>query len=217
MDVPTAKRIQAELGQLVRVQPLKKLPEMIAGVDAAFIEEEELIWAAAVVMELPQLRVIETSVVSGRINFPYIPGLLAFREGPVILDALEKLSLQPDLILFDGHGIAHPQRAGIATHFGILLNKPTIGCAKTPLIGTYDKPDEEKGSHSSLTFNGEQIGLVVRSRTGIKPVYVSPGHLVDFNDSLQIVLQTCNRYRLPEPIRLAHQAANKARRLHGVG
>jgi deoxyribonuclease V len=129
-----------------------------------------------------------------------------------VLDALSRLSLQPDLLMFDGQGIAHPRRFGIASHIGLLLDKPSIGCAKTRLIGRYREPDPEKGSYAYLKDQDETIGAVLRTRDGVKPVYVSVGHRVDLLDSIRIVLQCCGRYRLPEPIRRAHQLAREKAR-----
>jgi len=181
--------------------------QTVAGVDAHY--RDQLATAAVVVVGIQNLEIVDWVTSSTRLNFPYIPGLLSFREGPAVLDALAKLSPQPDLLIFDGQGIAHPRRFGIASHIGLLLDKPSIGCAKTRLIGSFREPGRKKGSYTHLKDHDETIGAVVRTRDGVKPVYVSIGHRVDLSDSIRIVLQCCRRYRLPEPIRRAHHLARK--------
>jgi len=211
VDAVTAKNIQLQLASKVRLQPLQKPPQLIAGVDAAFAKTGDRIWAAAVLLEFPTMQLVETQVAEGVVTFPYIPGLFAFREGPFLLKVLAMLSQLPDVIFFDGHGIAHPRKMGLASHLGILLDRPTIGVAKTRLIGEYEELSDEKGAFSPLFDHDQQIGLVLRTRSHVKPIFVSPGYLVDFYDCLQLVLATCTKYRLPEPIRLSHQKANSVR------
>ena len=146
-----------------------------------------------------------------KIAFPYIPGLLTFREAPVLLKAFSQLPQEPDLLLLDGQGIAHPRSLGIAAHLGVLLNLPAIGCAKSRLCGEYEEPGMEKGSTAPLKDNGKTVGMVVRTRTGTKPVFVSPGHKMDFATSMKIVLALCRTYRIPEPLRQAHAFVNLLR------
>jgi deoxyribonuclease V len=164
--------------------------------------------AAVVVLEWPSMRAVEQSIERSEVRFPYIPGLLSFRELPLILPAFDRLSMRPDLVIVDGQGIAHPRRFGIAAHLGVLLDLPAIGCAKSRLTG---KPREElgpeKGARTPLIDHGECIGYEVRSRTGVKPLYVSPGHRIGAEAAVEWVLRLTARYRLPEPTRLAHQAA----------
>jgi len=150
---------------------------------------------------------MELKVSSGKIVFPYIPGLLSFRELPLILSACEKLSSVPDLVLVDGQGIAHPRRMGLASHLGLLLDKPTVGCAKSRLCGYHDMPGVEPGSYAELIDKDEVVGVALRTRCGVKPVYVSIGHKVDLQTARNRVLECCRGYRLPEPTRLAHLAA----------
>ncbi|MBI2935120.1 MAG: deoxyribonuclease V [Chloroflexi bacterium] len=164
-------------------------------------------WGAIVVVSYPGFGIVEVSTVQSETNFPYVPGLLSFREIPVILKAWEKLKTEPDLVLVDGQGLAHPRRLGIASHLGLLLDKPTIGCAKSRLIGEFEPPGPEAGSFSYLTDGGEVIGAVVRTRTGVKPLFISIGHRIDLAGAIEWTLKCCRRYRLPEPARLAHQAA----------
>jgi deoxyribonuclease V len=162
--------------------------------------------------QFPDLVPLESVYSVGEMRFPYVPGFLAFREGPILLSAFEKVRTPPDLILFDGHGYAHPKRFGIACHLGVLLDVPSIGCAKSVLVGEYRKPGQKKGSRSDLTDAGEKIGTVYRSQTGIKPIFISPGHRIDFVESVNWVTKCLGRYRIPEPIRQAHLRANELRK-----
>ena len=163
--------------------------------------------AAVVVLGYPGLELVEVSVIRGEVDFPYVPGLLSFREAPLILRACQGLSATPDLVLVDGQGIAHPRRIGLASHLGLFLNTPTVGCAKSRLCGSHDVPGDERGDSADLVDGEETIGAVVRTKSGTKPVYVSVGHRIDLPGAVHWVLECCRGYRLPEPVRLAHQAA----------
>lgn len=178
---------------------------LIAGVDVSVKGDESQ--AAVVVATFPDFRVVETVSARRPTPFPYIPGLLSFREGPVLEEAFERLQTEPDLFLFDGMGIAHPRRIGIAAHLGLWLRRPTIGCGKTLLVGHHAPLAAEKGATASLIDRGEVIGAAVRTRAGVSPVFISPGHLADVPTAVEIVLRCSPTYRLPEPIRLAHKAA----------
>ena len=182
-------------------------PRFIAGVDISAGKAQRMATGAVVVLEYPELRLVETEVAQGELDFPYIPGLLSFRESPLVLAACQRLSVTPDLILVDGQGIAHPRRMGIASHLGLLLDTPTIGCAKSRLCGSHEEPGDKPGSYSELVDNGEAIGAVLRTKLGTKPIYVSIGHKVDLETAIYWVLKCCRGYRLPEPTRLAHLAA----------
>jgi len=182
-------------------------PHFIAGVDIAVGRAQGMATGAVVVLSYPELRLVETKVVSGKLDFPYIPGLLSFRESPLTLAACERLSITPDLILVDGQGIAHPRRIGLASHLGLFLDTPTIGCAKSRLCGRHDVPGEKPGSYAEVVDEGETIGVALRTRLGVKPVYVSIGHKVDLQTAIHWVLECCRGYRIPEPTRLAHLAA----------
>ncbi|MFC2020233.1 deoxyribonuclease V [Chloroflexota bacterium] len=184
-------------------------PHFIAGVDISVGRGEEIATGSAVVLNYPELRVIETQVAKGRLNFPYIPGLLSFRESPLTLAVCEQLSITPDLILVDGQGIAHPRRFGLASHLGLFLDTPTIGCAKSLLCGNYEEPGIEPGSYTEVMDKGETIGVALRTKLGVKPVYVSTGHKIDLQTAIYWVMECCRGYRLPEPTRLAHQAAGR--------
>lgn len=178
----------------------------LAGVDVSVKGGQSR--AAIVVMSFPELSTVETVVAQQATRYPYIPGLLAFREGPVVLAALSKLRIEPDAVIFDGMGQIHPRRMGIAAHLGLWLGRPTIGCGKSHYIGAYQEPAQEKGSRSPLFYREQQLGVVLRTRRGVKPVYVSVGHLASLDSAVELVLECTPRFRLPEPIRAAHKAAS---------
>jgi deoxyribonuclease V len=202
-----AVKIQAALASEVSRTGSIENPRYIAGVDISVNRWEKTGIGAVVVLSYPGLEVVETRVVTDRIGFPYVPGLLSFRESPLILAACEKLTVTPDIIMVDGQGIAHPRRMGLASHLGLLLGVPTIGCAKSRLCGRHILPGNEAGSYSDLVDRNEVIGAVLRTRTGVGPIYVSIGHKIDLAGAIHWVLKCCRGYRLPEPTRLAHQAA----------
>ena len=177
----------------------------VAGVDMHY--HQGLATAAVVVIRLSDLVTVEHATAVRKISFPYIPGLLTFREGPAILAALDQLTAAPDLLIFDGQGIAHPRRCGLASHIGLFLDRPSIGCAKTRLSGRYKAPHSEKGSYSYLKEGDETIGAVVRTRSKVKPLFASIGHRINLEDSIRIVLRCCHRYRLPETTRRADKLA----------
>jgi deoxyribonuclease V len=213
-----ARRLQTELAGRVQVVPLQKEPRLIAGLDCAFSQDGKRIFAAAVMLEVVgaseasfELRLVETVSAEQETRFPYIPGLLSFREAPVCLEAAGRLSHEPDLYMIDGQGIAHPRRLGLACHLGLLLEIPAIGCAKSRLIGAFDEPGEEKGAWSPLRDRGEVIGTVVRTRRRVKPIFVSVGHRCSLEDAIRLSLACTTRYRIPEPTRRAHQAVGRAK------
>jgi deoxyribonuclease V len=184
----------------------------IAGVDASYQDKTGEAKAAIVVLSFPELEVIEEVVAARPISFPYVPGLLSFREAPVVLDAISSLQARPDLLMCDGQGYAHPRRLGLASHLGVYLDMPSIGCAKSRLIGSYDEPGPDQGSLSPLTDHGELIGMVLRSKTGTKPLFISIGHMVDLATAVLLVTQCLRGFRLPEPTRLADKLSKaKAR------
>ena len=176
--------------------------ERIAGADVGYLQDMAM--GGVVIMEFPGLEVVEEAFSWSPIKFPYLPGLLAFREGPPLLGAFKKIKSKLDLILFDGQGIAHPRRMGIATHLGLWLDKATIGCAKSKLIGQYSSPQAKKGSFEFLRDEEKVLGAVVRTKDKIKPVFVSPGHRINLDTSIKIVLECATSSRLPEPLRRAH-------------
>ncbi len=203
--------------RLVSLRVFCKGPDLsdisyVAGADISIHKETDDIFASVVVLEFPSLAIIEESYLTGRAGFPYVPGLLSFREAPMILDAFEKLSIKPDVLIVDGQGIAHPRGIGLATHLGILLDMPTIGCAKSVLVGKYKQPDKEAGSYSSLIDKeGKEIGIVLRTRSNVSPVFVSIGNMTDLRSCRKTILACCTKYRLPKPARQAHILSNKFR------
>ena len=202
-----AKDIQMKLAARVSRTGEVPAPRFIAGVDISVNKNEGMATAAVVVLNYPELELVETKVVNGKLEFPYVPGLLSFRESPLTLAACEKLAFTPDLILVDGQGIAHPRRMGLASHLGLFLNMPTIGCAKSLLCGSHEAPGVKPGSYAEVIDRGEVIGAALRTKPGVNPVYVSIGHKVDLQAAICWVLECCRGYRLPEPTRLAHLAA----------
>ena len=204
-----AREVQTSLADKVQFTPLPKSPKVVAGIDCAFSKDGKRILTAAVVLRLPDFEIVEIASAVLEVTFPYIPGLLSFREAPVCIAAVEKLRSRPDLFIIDGQGIAHPRRLGLATHLGLFFDRPTVGCAKSRLTGDYEEPAPEKGAYTSLTAQAETIGAVVRIRTNVKPVFVSVGHKCVLTDAIEIVLACAVKYRLPEPTRLAHQTVSK--------
>lgn len=182
-------------------------PSLIAGVDICKPDAEGVATSAMVVLDYPQLQIVEVKTCRERVTFPYIPGLLTFREAPLILAAYQQLSVQPDLFFVDGQGVAHPRRMGIAAHLGLWWNRPTIGCAKSRLLGEFTPPGEEPGNYSLLTDKGEVVGQVLRTKANTRPLFISVGHCIALDNARQWVLNCCRGYRLPEPTRLAHLAA----------
>jgi deoxyribonuclease V len=191
--------MQEVLRRKVRIIPLRGDPSYIAGVDAAFSENR--VFAAACLYTYPDLTCIEKTQAARKLTFPYVPGYLSYREGPAIIDAVGRLKRRPDVILVDGQGIAHPRRIGIASHLGLLLDIPTIGCAKTRLIGEYRDP----------AF--QIIGAVLRTRDGVNPLFISLGHRIDLGSSVRLVLACSRTYRIPEPLRCADQASKRLKTL----
>jgi deoxyribonuclease V len=204
-----AVELQKALACRVQIVPLKKQPKLIAGLDCAFSSDGRVILAVVVVLKWASFEVVETRSASGEVTFPYIPGLLSFREAPACIRAVEKLDCNPDIFMVDGQGIAHPRRFGLASHLGLFFNKPTIGCAKSRLTGTFAEPADEKGSFSFLKDGSRIIGAAVRTRTAVKPVFVSIGNKCSLKDAIDTVVACAVKYRLPEPIRLAHQLVSK--------
>jgi deoxyribonuclease V len=207
LGVPQAQDLQRQLAGQVLKQGEVTNPQFIAGVDISTERGQSMATAAVVVLNYPELKLVETRIIEDKLGFPYIPGLLSFRESPLILTACEQLAITPDLILVDGQGLAHPRRFGIASHLGLLLDLPTIGCAKSRLCGTHRTPEAETGSYADIIDKGEVIGVALRTRPGTTPVYVSIGHKVDLAMAIRWVLNCCRGYRIPEPLRLAHLAA----------
>ncbi len=209
-DVTTAeaRAIQEQLRSQVITENRLGPVRYIAATDIHSTRKEAAARGAVVILSYPALEVVEVKTVETRTTFPYVPGLLSFREIPTILAAWDQLQTEPDLVFVDGQGLAHPRRMGIASHLGLLLDKPTIGCAKSRLIGDSEEPGTRAGCFSYLKDGAEIIGAVLRTRDGVKPLYISIGHKIDLSAAVEWTLNCCRRYRLPEPARLAHQAAS---------
>jgi deoxyribonuclease V len=204
--------LQKQLARCVSATPREESPRLVAGLDAAFSPDGRFCIAAAVVWDLDEQRVVEFRIHRHRLRFPYIPGLLSFREAPAILGAIRKLQVAPELLICDGQGIAHPRRFGIASHLGLWLGLPSVGCAKSRLIGTHAEPGKQRGARTELRDREEIIGSVLRTQTGLKPLYVSVGHRIDLGTAEEIVLRTATRHRLPEPTHLADRQVAAVRK-----
>ncbi len=204
-DVSPSEALEIQQGLRGRLSTERTFRQVntVAGVDVAF--KGEVAQAAIVVLSYPGLAPLDYSLAELPVEFPYIPGLLAFREAPSVLAALEKLNMEPDLFIFDAQGLAHPRRLGLATHLGVIIEKPSIGCAKSRLCGSHHEPGSERGSYAHLYDGDEVIGAVVRTRTNVNPLYVSIGHQVDLPTAIEYVLGCCTKYRLPETTRYAHR------------
>lgn len=200
-----AVALQEELRHRVIRRASSRPIRTVAGVDISVRNDEAR--AAIVVLKFPAMEPVDRSTAVRPVEFPYVPGLLGFREVPSILDAFAKLRTRPDLLVVDGHGLAHPRRFGVACHVGVELDLPSIGCGKSRLVGEHREPGARRGSRAALRHKGEVIGSVLRTRDGVKPVYVSIGHRMDLPTAVRTVLRSCSRYRLPEPIRHAHHTA----------
>jgi len=208
LTVEEATVIQNQLsGEIITSDQLGEV-KYVAGVDVGFEDNYAISRAAVAVLSFPELQLIEQAIARRPTTFPYIPGFLSFREVPVVLDALSQIKITPDLILCDGQGIAHPRRFGLACHLGLLITVPTIGVAKSRLIGQHEELPPEKGNWQTLRHRGEVIGAVVRSRTGVKPLYVSPGHRISLPTAIDYVLRCTPKYRLPETTRWADKLAS---------
>ncbi len=210
-----AVELQKSLRERVRIEPLGgRRIETVAGADISFNKFEPTVYAGIVVLKLPTLEVVEEVGVVSETEFPYVPGLLSFRESPSVLEAWGKLKTEPDAVMFDGQGIAHPRRVGIASHVGLIINRPTFGCAKSVLVGKYEEPEPERGNWTPLVDpkNGETVGAALRTKTRVSPIYVSPGHLIDLAGALDLTLRCDGGYRQPEPTRRAHLLVNALRR-----
>ncbi len=205
--------LQQELAPRIVVRGGPGAPRLVAGADLSYDARTDRLFAAVLLLDGKTLEVVEEATAEGRCRFPYIPGLLSFREAPLLLRAFRKLrSPAPDLVLIDGQGTAHPRGFGIACHVGLILERPTVGCAKSLLVGTHAEPGPSRGDHAPLRHRGRMIGSALRTREAVRPVYVSPGHLVGHAAARRLVLACCKGYRLPEPTRLAHIRVGRLRR-----
>jgi len=209
VSVEEAIQIQEALRDRIILKKTFSEVRTVGGGDAAYSNNGKLLFAAIVVLSFPEMEIIDTATADGNTRFPYIPGLLSFREGPILIKTFQKLKLKPDVMIFDSQGIAHPRGMGLASHVGLWLDLPSIGCAKTPLLGEFIFPGRLKGSFEWIRREGKKVGTVLRTRDNIKPLFVSPGHRIDFSTSNQLILKCCKGFRSPEPLRKAHQLAER--------
>ena len=212
LSLQEAVLLQNRLRPLLQFQPLRKPVEIIAGADISFNQGSATVYAGFVSFDVKNLRVLETAEAVSQVSFPYVPGLLSFREIPPLLEAWRKIKIAPDVVILDGQGIAHPRRMGIAAHFGLWIDRPTLGCAKSILVGKYSHLGDRVGSCAALVDRGEQVGIALRTKAKCLPVFVSPGHKITLEDSLHIALTLNRGYRIPEPTRQAHIFVNQLRR-----
>jgi deoxyribonuclease V len=210
----TAEARDLQLRLAARVDSNRDLPSYatVGGADVSYELRGKWLHAAVVVLRADDFEVIDRAGVVAEAKFPYVPGLLSFREAPAVIEAFGRLKVRPDIMICDGQGIAHPRRMGLAAHLGLYLGVPTIGCAKTWLCGDYEEPGQERGDWTPLTDGGETIGAVLRTRTGVKPLFISSGHRCNLTSAIRVVVATSPTYRLPVPSRLAHQYVNDLRR-----
>ncbi|MBC7319704.1 deoxyribonuclease V [bacterium] len=203
-SIEEAENLQRLLSEKIILTDRFSALRLIGGVDTSFSRDGRVL-SVIVVMEFESLKLMTISYHLDTVDFPYIPGFLSFREGPTIIEAWKKLEVKPDILLVDGQGYAHPRHLGIASHLGVALDIPTIGCAKSLLVGRYEEPGPLKGDFTPILYEDEMVGIALRTKDNTKPVFVSSGHMVSFESSIDIILKSITRYRLPEPLRYAHQ------------
>jgi deoxyribonuclease V len=209
VDVKEAIRIQEDLKTQVILEKTFSDVRTIGGGDVAYSKSKNLLFGAIAVLSFPKMEMLDIAMAYGKIPFPYIPGLFSFREGPILIKAFHKLSVKPDVMIFEGQGIAHPRGFGLASHIGLWFDLPSIGCAKTPLLDEFISPGPSRGSFEWICKDGKKVGAVLRTRENVKPLFVSPGHRIDLPTSIQLVVESCKGYRFPEPLRKAHQVSYK--------
>jgi deoxyribonuclease V len=211
VDYQEAIRIQESLRKRLILKSLQKKISIVAGADVSYSKKTKKVYAAVLVFAYPELDLLESRSSKGNADYPYVPGLLTFREAPVLMKAFTRIQTVPDVVVFDGQGIAHPRSMGLAAHCGILLDLPSIGSAKSRLIGAYDTVGMKRGSYSLLREGSRVIGAVLRTKDNVNPLFVSPGHRMDLEKSVKVTLSLCRGYRLPEPVRQAHREVNRIR------
>ena len=216
LTVAEAKAVQEALADRVEHAPLAAPPTLVAGADISYDKGSKRFFAAVVVLRLPDLEVVDQGCTEGDVDFPYVPGLLSFREAPLVERAFERLTHRPDVLITDGHGLAHMRRFGLACHLGVRLDLPTLGCAKSRLCGECGEPGPRSGDRAPILLDGDEVGAVLRTRDRVSPVYVSVGHRITLDEACEVVLASRTRYRLPETTRHAHNLVNEMRRASKV-
>jgi len=212
VGVKEAIRIQEVLKDKIILEKGLSKVRTIGGGDVAYSKNGNRLFGAIAVFSFPELEVIDMATADGKIAFPYVPGLLSFREGPILIKTFQRLRIKPDVMIFDGQGIAHPRRMGLASHMGLWLDLPSIGCAKTPLLKEFINPEPSKGCFEWIRQEGKKVGAVLRTKEKVKPLFVSPGYRIDLLMSIRLILESCQGFRIPEPLRKAHQASLLLRR-----
>lgn len=207
-----AIRIQEAFKDQIILKKTFSKVRTIGGGDAAYSKDGKFLFGAIAVLSFPEMEIIDTATADGKTFFPYIPGLLSFREGPILIETFQRLGLKPDVMIYDGQGIAHPRGMGFASHMGLWLDVPSIGCAKTPLVDQFVSPGLSRGSFEWIRRKGRKVGAVLRTKENVKPLFISPGHRIDLLTSNQLILESCKGFRFPEPLRKAHQLAERAAR-----
>ncbi len=213
-DIREAARIQDSLCHFVEQKTTKRDFQLVAGADVAYSKRDDAMFACVVVMRFPELVTVDKVKAQSVANFPYHPGFFAFREGPVLIKAIQRLQVTPDVIMFDANGVAHEKGIGMASHLGLMLDIASIGCAKKLLIGEHEEPDNVINARTPLLYDGREIGAVVRTRVDVKPLYISVGHKIDLETAVELVTATARGYRLPEPMRVAHILSGKMKRAY---
>ncbi|GAB3432011.1 deoxyribonuclease V [Niabella aquatica] len=211
LSAAEAIQIQKKMREQINLRPFKGAIHYIGGADISFNKFEDTVYGGIVILKYPEMTIVKNVSVVAQTKFPYISGLLAFREVPALLMAWNKLDIKPDLMVLDGQGIAHERRMGIATHFGLLTDVPSIGCAKSRLTGTFEDPPDTVFGSSPLMHKSEQVGVALRTKVNCNPVFVSPGHKISIEQSVDIIKHCTRKHRIPEPTRLAHLLVNEVR------
>jgi len=206
VGIEEAIQIQEFLGDRIVLKKTISKVRTIGGGDVAYSKKGDYLFGAIVVLSFPDMETLDIATANGKVSFPYIPTLFSFREGPILIKTFQKLRTKPDVMIYDGQGIAHPRGFGLASHMGLWFNLPSIGCAKTPLLDEFNSPGSPKGSFEWIRKEGKEVGAILRTRDKVKPLFVSPGHRIDLMTSVQLILESCQRFRFPEPLRRAHQA-----------
>jgi deoxyribonuclease V len=207
VGVKEAIRTQEALKDRIVLRKLSSTVRTIGGGDVAYSKNENLLFGSIAVLSFPDMEILEVATTDGKISFPYISTLLSFREGPILIEIFKRLKIKPDVMIFDGQGISHPRGMGLASHVGLWLDLPSIGCAKTPLLNEFSLPGLSRGDFEWIRREGKKVGAVLRTKEKVKPLFVSPGHRIDLPTSIQLILGSCRGFRIPEPLRYAHRLA----------
>ncbi|MGA2315620.1 MAG: endonuclease V [Thermodesulfobacteriota bacterium] len=205
VSVEEAIQIQEALKDRIILKKTFSKVRTMGGGDVAYSKNENRLFGAIVILSFPDMEILDMATADGKIPFPYIPTLLSFREGPILIKTFQRLKIKPNIMIFDGQGIAHPRGMGLASHMGLWLNLPSIGCAKTALLDEFISPGPSKGSYEWIRREGKKVGAVLRTKENVKPLFISPGHRIDLSTSIQLLLESCRGFRIPEPLRKAHQ------------